>query len=102
MPQIMPNIHGRIQRIHGFTPAELLMGYNPEWRVPIDRVRSASNEEVIDVTAPQGDLQYWEEKRAEMRDGAALALINRHTRLRAKATAGWTSPTHEFCSLLMM
>ena len=32
-PQIMPNINGRLLRFQGFTPAEILMGYNPQWTV---------------------------------------------------------------------
>lgn len=92
IPQIMPNINGRLLRIHGFTPAEILMGYKPEWKIATNETATDVASEVIDVATPYGDLQYWEEKRKEIRDGAVLALTNHHTKLQARAQAAWTQP----------
>ena len=91
IPQIMLSINGRLLRIHGFTPAEILLGYNPEWRVSRGSDEGPSSE-VIDVATPKEDLEYWEERRRELRNQTTLALTNHHTRLQANATSAWTPP----------
>ena len=90
LPEIMPNINGRLLRVHGFTPAEILMGFNPEWKVP--SLSRNADAEIVDVTVPEMDLQYWEQKRQERREGSLLALTNYQARLQAKARALWTPP----------
>ena len=54
------------------------MGYKPEWKIADSKAATDVVSEAIDVTTPHGDLQYWEEKRKEIRDGAVLALTNHH------------------------
>lgn len=93
LPEVMPNINGRLLRVHGFTPAEILMGYNPEWKIVKGSDTNQEGLETIDVAIPQGDLQYWVDRRAELRDGAVLALTNHHVRMEARATALWTKPS---------
>ena len=93
MLQALPNVNGRLLRVHGFTPAEILIGYNPKWIIPqglgLDRVTA----ETMDVATPLGDLKYWEDRRAELREGAVLALTNYQSRMEANATAAWTPPS---------
>ena len=66
----MPNINGRLLKIYGFTPAEQMMGYNPEWTVfeqppAANLSETAEANEVLEAT--QEVLQYWVEKRQELR-----------------------------------
>ena len=79
VPQIMPNINGRLLRIHGFTPAELMMGYNPEWTV-FEQTPAANPSETVEANealeATQEVLQHWVEKRLERRERSMIALIN--------------------------
>lgn len=88
IPQIMPNINGRLLRIHGYTPAEILMGFNPKWNVD----EHLPDNKAVDVTMPKANLQYWEEKRRQLREGATLSLARHHNYLEAKQNAAWTSP----------
>ena len=32
LPEVMPNINGRLLRVHGYTPSEILLGYNATWK----------------------------------------------------------------------
>lgn len=57
IPQIMPNINGRLLRVHGFTPAEILLRYNPKWKIG-DENRQESINDQVDVSITQGDLAY--------------------------------------------
>ena len=91
LPQIQPNINGRLLRIHGFTPGEILLGYSPKWHVTKPEQERAGAEP-IDATAPHANLSYWTSKREEIREGAILSLANYQDRLQAKAKALWTSP----------
>lgn len=84
LPAIQPNINGRLLRIHGFTPGEILMGYNPRWHVTKAKDDKAGND-VVDVTAPVEDMAYWDEKRREIREGTILALANYHKRFASES-----------------
>lgn len=33
IPEILPSVNGRLFRLHGFTPSEIMLGYAPEWKV---------------------------------------------------------------------
>lgn len=33
IPKILPPINGRLIRLHGFTPAEILLEFMPEWKI---------------------------------------------------------------------
>ena len=39
----MPNVNGHLLSIHGYTPAEILIGYNPECRV----LRGSADQEAV-------------------------------------------------------
>lgn len=39
----MPNVNGRLLSIHGYTPAEILTGHNPECRV----LRGSADQEAV-------------------------------------------------------
>lgn len=88
IPEILPNINGRLLRIHGFTPAQILLGFNPQWQHPQPEVDQAT----IDVTTGSEDLYLWEQHREEIRNGAILALTRHQGSLEAKQKAGWTQP----------
>lgn len=87
--EILPNINGRLQRIHGFTPAEILVGFNPVWNQhqtllePIDP---------IDLVADQADFAYAVDNRDEYRHQAILALTEHQASLESKQSAAWTQP----------
>ena len=55
--QILHKINGRLLRIHGFTPAEILMGFNPEYKAQLRvlrRLPSAASIMLATIDSTQG------------------------------------------------
>ena len=92
LPQIMPNINSRLLRIQGFTPAEILMGYNPQWNVTRHGEERDPPTNNNDVTVSAENAEYWQERRKEIQDGVLLALTSNQARMQAKSSALWTPP----------
>ena len=93
LPQALPNINGRLLRVHRFTPSEILMGYNPKWIIPQGSGLDRATAEIMDVATPLSELKYWEDHRAELKKGAVLTLTNYQSRIEANATAAWMPPS---------
>ena len=88
----MPNINSRLLRIQGFTPAEILLGYNPQWTVARHDEERDKAIDTTDVTMSSESTQYWQERRKEIQDGVILALTDHQAKQQSKASAIWTPP----------
>lgn len=51
----MPLINGRLVRLYGFTPADIMLGFEPEWKVMPEAAQGFIEEAV------QGDVNEMEE-----------------------------------------
>ena len=69
LPLRLPLINGRLVRLHGFTPAEIMLGFVPEWKV----TRGNAQEIMPDIThgtmreATPGEVEEIEEGPEELR-----------------------------------
>lgn len=90
IPEIMPAINGRLMRLHGFTPAEILLGFIPEWR------QTHREHEEGDGNAGGGADEalttQWVELRQENRAAATRRMAATHTRTEEKQRSKWTKP----------
>ena len=88
LPEVMPNINGRLLRVHGYTPSEILLGYNATWKYKPgdspDAVGPAESE-------PTG-VDYWDARREENQWRAITALAKHHSTIDNKQRALWTKP----------
>lgn len=92
LPEIMPNINGRLVRTHGFTPAEIFFGYNPQYVV-------TQREPTVDLTNGEGQdeqpgtlLHQWMDLRDENNTLAVRHVAEGHTQQEGKTQALWTKP----------
>ncbi len=96
IPEIIPSINGRLVRLHGFTPSEIMLGYVPEWKVtgsetPIREVTSEEIEE-LEKGADGLIIERMVERREEQRTFAVRSISENHTRQEKKTRAQWTKP----------
>ena len=104
--EVLPSINGRLVRLHGFTPAETMLGFVPEWRV----THEDAQEVMSDITqgamqeAAQGEIHEMERgperlriermigHREEQRALAVRSISENQTRQEGKTRAQWTQP----------
>ena len=44
--EILPSVNGRLVRLHGFTPAEIMLRFVPEWKI----LHKSGHEVILDIT----------------------------------------------------
>ena len=96
IPEIIPLINGRLVRLHGFTPSEIMLGYVPEWKVtgsetPIREVTLREIEE-LEEGADGLIIEKIVDRREEQRTFAVRSISENHTRQERKTRAQWTKP----------
>lgn len=92
IPEIMPAINSRLVRLHGFTPANILLGYSPEWKVTRDRPpgeeRNLSAPDALDEVL----TTQWMDLRDESRNTATQRMSQNNTTVEHKPKAMWEQP----------
>ena len=99
IPEILPSVNGRLVRLHGFTPAEIMLGFVPKWRVVYGNTPEVVPGPIAE--ALQRDIDELKEglrierlvdRRDEQRTLAVRSISENHTRLEGKTRAQWTQP----------
>jgi hypothetical protein len=98
IPQAMLSINSRLVKIHGFTPGEIMLGYQPRgiWQ------RQLENEERLD-NMTEAEIQREEEKahlvyglrmerRDEQREAANTTVARNQKKLEGRNNPVWTQP----------
>lgn len=100
--EILPSVNGRLVRLHGFTPAEIILGFVPEWRitnthrdtpgVPLGFIEEALQEDIDEMEeGPEGlRIERLLDRRNERRTLAVRSISENHTRQAGKTRAQWT------------
>ena len=102
----MPSTNGRLVRFHGFTPAEIMLGFVPEWKVthgdaqgvmPDTRhetMREATRGEVKEMDESPEELRIEKmiEEKEEQRALAVQLVSENLTRQEGNTQAQWTQP----------
>ena len=86
------NINTRLIRVHGFTPAEILLGFKPKWHRVENRdvFNTAEATEALQSTPGEHWSFIWE-FRNEQRDRMAHSITEAHDRAKPKDPM-WTTP----------
>lgn len=106
IPGIMPSIDGRLVRLHGFTPAEIILGFVPEWKVTHAVAQEVTPEGahglIEEAIQRDGDemeegperlrIEKLVERRDEQQTLAVRSISENHTRQEGKTRAQWTQP----------
>ena len=106
IPEILPSVNGRLVRLHGFTPAEIMLGFVPDWKVTRGNaqevmpdithgtMREATPGEVEEIEAgPKGlRIERMIDRREEQRILPVRSISENHTRQEGIMRAQWTQP----------
>ena len=104
IPKILPSVNGWLVRLHGFTLAEIMLGFVPEWRitkthrdtseVPPRFIEKALQEDVDEMEEGLEGLRIEKliDRRNERRTLAVRSLSENHIRQERKTRAQWTQP----------
>lgn len=104
IPEIYRQSMVRPVRPHGFTPAEIMLGFVPEWRITNPHrnipgvlpgfIKEALQEDVNEIEeGPEGlSIERLVGKEDERRTLAVWSISENHTRQEGKTRAQWTQP----------
>lgn len=99
IPQISLNINTRLIRIHGFSPAQILLGYQPEYdKGVLSRGThqwadlSQQPDQQITEQLRANELNFRIERRLEDRDNAVMAIGRNAERMERIQRAKWAKP----------
>ena len=104
IPKILPSVNGRLVRLHGFIPAEIMLGFIPKWKVTHRNVQQVAPDIMHETTRETtlGEIYEIEEgpkrlkiekmidRRGEQRTLAVRSISENHTRQEEKTRAQWT------------
>ncbi|TAQ83554.1 hypothetical protein B7494_g8120 [Chlorociboria aeruginascens] len=94
-------INTRLVRTHGFSPADMMLGYFPTWcRKPTPRDYDTGTDRERDVQSYPEQLaavpgEHWSflwEARNELRDMVAASIAHAHAKVRSHNNPLWTTP----------
>ena len=98
---ILPLVNGRLVRLHGFTPAEIMLGFVPKWKVThrnaqqvapdimYETTQETTPEEIYEIEkGPEGlKIERMIDRRGEQRTLAVQSISENHTRQEGKTRA---------------
>ncbi len=106
IPEILPSVNGRLVRFHGFTPAEIMLGFVPEWKIKQrsahkvipdimnETTREAAPGEIYEIEEGPEELKIERmiDRREERRTFAVRSISENHARQEEKIRAKLTKP----------
>lgn len=104
IPEVLPPINSRLIRLYGFTPAEIMLGFVPEWKITKTKKDEPEMVPGAMEEALQEDFNVMEEgpdglkierlvgEREERQTLVVRSISENHTQQGGRTRAQWTQP----------